>query len=336
MLRVLVVDDSSFVRKAVRRVLDATPDLKVVAEAATGAEALSAVARLRVDVVTLDVQLPDVSGLVVLRQIRSLRPDLPVLMLSVRTQQGAAETVEALTAGAVDFVDKNRFSSLDLAQLGGELIAKIRAVARSALSAPTPALPVTPDPSLDLTQVRLCVVGASTGGPAAVQAVLQAGRPDLPFPIVVAQHMPAGFTTAFAARLDSLCAIRVSELQKGQTLENGRAYIVPGDSHARVGAKLTAELLDGNAAGPYVPSVDELFLSAAQLKQRCLAILLTGMGRDGARGLLRIREAGGVTVGQDEATCVVYGMPRAAKEVGAVQRELPLPSICNLLRAWPP
>jgi two-component system chemotaxis response regulator CheB len=331
MLRVLVVDDSAFVRKAVRRVLDTTPDLKVVADAATGAEALSAVARMRIDVVTLGVQLPDVSGLVVLRQLRSLRPDLPVLMLSARTQQGAAETVEALTLGAVDFVDKTQFGSLDLARLGSELMAKIRAVSQKAPPPePQPARQLGP---LDLGQIKLCVVGASTGGPAAVQSLLQGARADLSFPIVVAQHMPAGFTAAFAARLDALCALRVSELKPNERLSGGRAYIVPGDRHARLTGSAQVELFEEPALGPYVPCVDELFASAARSAVGpILGVLLTGMGRDGARGLLSIREAGGFTVGQDEASSVVYGMPRAAKEIGAVQHELSLADICAAFR----
>jgi two-component system chemotaxis response regulator CheB len=336
-LNVLVVDDSAFVRKALRRILSATADIKVVREAATGKEALDALHETRIDVVTLDVQLPDMSGLLVLEKLREFRPDLPVLMLSACTQRGTAVTLEALTLGAADFIDKTRFGTLDLAGLGNEVAEKVRAISRgAACTRPPPAAlesarPLTL-PELDLRAIGLCVIGASTGGPAAVQSVLQAARKNLSFPVVIAQHMPKAFTRAFAQRLDTLCELSVSELGHGQALLPGHAYVVPGGKHAHVLSGLVAELYEDPAVGVHVPSVDELFTSAAQCCSRpVLGMLLTGMGRDGARGLNVIRNAGGVTVGQDEATSVVYGMPRAAKEAGAVMHELALDELSRLL-----
>lgn len=336
MLRVLVVDDSSFVRKAVRRMLDTTSDIRVVADAADGAGALDAVVRMRIDVVTLDVQLPDISGLAVLKQLRALRPDLPVLMLSARTQIGTAVTVEALTLGAADFIDKTRFGSIDIALLGAEIAEKIRAVVQYPARAVAAPVPVRQDTAFDhcLDKVTLCTIGSSTGGPAAVQAVLEAAHADLHFPIVVAQHMPAGFTKLFAERLNTLSRLRVTELVQGELLKAGCAYIVPGERHARIEAGLTASLFTDPTIGAHVPSVDALFSSAARVSgSGVLGVLLTGMGRDGARGLLEIHQAAGCTVGQDESTSIVYGMPRAAKELGAVQEELALPRICDLFRA---
>ena len=332
MLRVLVVDDSAFVRKAVRRILAATSDLTVVAEAATGKEALEQIARVRVDLVTLDVGLPDMSGLAVLRKLRALKPELPVVMLSACTQEGAAVTVEALTLGAADFIDKTRFGTLDLAQLGSELVFKVRAVAGQKPPTMKPEVASRP-PELDLREVKLCLIGASTGGPAALQTVVQTASSTLPFPIVIAQHMPQAFTGAFAARLDALAKLSVSELVQGQKLEKGHAYVVPGGSHARILPSLGVELFSDPALGHHVPSVDALFSSGARAGLgRVLGVLLTGMGRDGAEGLAEIRRQGGLTVAQDESTSVVYGMPRAAKELGAVRHELPLPTICQLFR----
>ncbi len=188
----------------------------------------------------------------------------------------------------------------------------------------------------DLRTVVLCTIGSSTGGPAAVQALLEAARADLHFPIVIAQHMPAGFTKLFAERLNALSKLKVSELVHGESLKAGCAYIVPGERHARIEPGLCAALFEGKSEGTHMPSVDVLFSSAAAVCGRgVLGVLLTGIGRDGARGLLEIREAEGWTIGQDASTSIVYGMPRAAKELGAVIDELSLPRICDLLPRTP-
>jgi len=331
MLRVLVVDDSGFVRKALKRVIEAEGDATVVGEASTGREVEAALVATPADVVTLDVNLPDISGLEVLRALRAKRPEVAVLMLSALTHEGAVTTVEALTLGAADFIDKSRFGSMDITQLGEELMEKLRAIARTREERGVRTRITKPAvPPIDLSRCDLCVIGASTGGPGAIQTLLHA-LPCAPhFPIVIAQHMPVGFTDPFARRLSTLCKVVVSEARDGEAMLAGRAYIAPGGKQLRLTQARTASITVDPAAG-VAPCVDFLFESAIKVSRgRVLGVLLTGMGRDGARGLLAIKQAGGVTIAQDAATSIVYGMPRAAIELGAATYELGLEDLCSL------
>ncbi len=335
MIRVFIVDDSSFSRKLLRRVIEATTDIRIVGEADSGHEAISALSSQEVDIVTLDVNLPDMSGLEVLREVRARWPAISVLMLSALTHEGARTTVEALTLGAVDFIDKTKFGSFDVIQLGDQLLSKLRSIGPirgSAQKAAGPSRQAGGALQRVLMNCEICVIGASTGGPVAVQGILQALSAPPPFPVVVAQHMPPGFTREFARRLATICPYEVREAVADERLEPGTAYVAPGGMHMTVGSAWTALLRRAANDGSATPSVDALFSSVADLGVRSCGVLLTGMGRDGAKGLEAIRARGGLTIGQDASSCVVYGMPRAAAELGAVEHQLSLAAIIELFR----
>jgi two-component system, chemotaxis family, protein-glutamate methylesterase/glutaminase len=330
-IRVFVVDDSAFARRAITRVLAADPGITVIGEAAGGADALLRIPSARPDLVTLDLDMPGMNGLTVLRTILGRDPDLRVLMLSAHTRDGAEATVEALAAGAVDFVDKSRFGLMDFDGLGHELVGRVKALGRKrAGGSGRGGAQLPPAPSR--LAADLCVIGASTGGPAAIQQVLDTLPPDFPLPIAIVQHMPPGFTGPFARRLDQRCRLRVREAAEGDRLEPGQVLIAPAGQHLRVNANLMATLSSDSSQARHVPSVDVLMLSAARARPgRILGVLLTGMGDDGADGMAAIRAQGGTTLAESEASCVVYGMPRAAYERGGVSRLLPLPELAQWL-----
>jgi two-component system, chemotaxis family, protein-glutamate methylesterase/glutaminase len=331
-IRVFVVDDSPFVRKAIRRVLAAEPGVEVVGEAATGADALTRIPAAEPHVVTLDVEMQGIDGLQVLRQLLVWRPGLRVIMLSAHTRAGAEATLEALAAGAADFLDKQSLNLLDLDRLGRELGERIRLLADKPLRRSAPARREARPPALD--GAELCVIGASTGGPAALQYLLERLPVDFPLPIAVVQHMPVGFTAPFAARLDGLCRLEVKQAADGDRLVPGTVVIAPAGMHLRVSTSLAAIVSPEPAEERHVPSVDVLFRSADRARPgRVLGILLTGMGEDGAAGLSLIRAHGGVTIAESEETCAVYGMPRAAVQRGAAVHVLPLPAIAEALGA---
>jgi two-component system, chemotaxis family, protein-glutamate methylesterase/glutaminase len=341
MIRVFVVDDSPFVRKALRRVLAADPEIQVVGEAATGEAALARIPDADPHVVTLDIEMQGISGLDVLRQLLLWRPGLRILMLSAHTGEGASTTLEALAAGAADFIDKRSLNLMDLERLGRELAERLRALGgcrdthrpRVRPDGGTRRGTALPVPSAaELARSRICVVGASTGGPAAVQTLLEAIPAGFPMPVVIVQHMPAGFTRPFANRLDGLCRLRVTEAEEGQRLVPGMAVVAPAGVHLRVSPSLVVTLSSQPANARHVPSVDVLFRSAARARPGAvLGVLLTGMGDDGAEGLGLIRAQGGTTIAESEESCAVYGMPRAAVERGAAQYVLPLPEIRRVL-----
>lgn len=340
MIRVFVVDDSPFVRKALRRVLTADREIQVVGEAATGEEALSLIPDADPHVVTLDVEMQGISGLDVLRQLLLWRPGLRVLMLSAHTREGAGATLEALAAGAADFIDKQSLNLMDLDRLGRELGERLRALgggrdthlprvrpeggARRGAALPLPS-------AAELARAELCVIGASTGGPAALQALLEVVPAGFPMPIAIVQHMPPGFTRPFANRLDGLCRLSVSEAEEGQRLAPGMVVVAPAGMHLRISASLVTTLA-AEPASRHTPSVDVLFRSAAKARPGgVLGVLLTGMGDDGAEGLSQIRAQGGTTIAESEESCAVYGMPRAAVERGAAQYVLPLLEIRRVM-----
>jgi two-component system chemotaxis response regulator CheB len=332
MIRVFVVDDSTFVRKAIVKVLHRDPDLRVVGEATSGAEALRMIAEINPDVVTLDLAMPGLDGLQALRGLLAWRADLPVLMLSAHTHEGAAATLEALAIGAVDFVDKSAFSLLDLDSLGRQLVERIKlwgpgvsASREPRARKPTPAPPRVPT---TLGECDLCVIGTSTGGPPALQYIFERLPAGFPMPIALVQHMPIGFTKPFADRLNTVCRLAVREAHDGDALRPGRVLVAPAGRHLVIGSDRTVTLDTEPAASTHTPSVDVLMRSAAQAwPGRVLGILLTGMGDDGAKGMAAIRAAGGVTLGESEASCVVYGMPRAARRIGAIEHERSLTEI---------
>ena len=332
MIRVFVVDDSTFVRKAIIKVLHRDPELRVVGEASSGAEALRTVAEINPDVVTLDLAMPGLDGLQALRGLLAWRRDLPVLMLSAHTHEGAAATLEALAIGAVDFVDKSAFSLLDLDSLGRQLVERIKlwGPGVSAARAPRPKKP-RPEPAhvpATLSECDLCVIGTSTGGPPALQYIFERLPAAFPMPVALVQHMPLGFTKPFADRLNTVCHLTVREARDGDALRPGRVLVAPAGRHLVVTADRSVSLETEPASSTHTPSVDVLMRSAAEAwPGRVLGILLTGMGDDGAKGMAAIRAAGGVTIGESEASCVVYGMPRAARRMGAIEHERSLTEI---------
>ncbi len=334
MIRVFLVDDSAFVRRALSRVLALEPGFRVVGEAANGTEALARIPAAEPDLVTLDVAMPGMDGLQVLPALLRWKPSLKVLMLSAHTQEGAAATVAALEAGAVDFIDKTRFNVMDLEYLRREVVDRFKALAPArggAALAPPPARPTGPSAD-DLARCELCVIGASTGGPAAVQRILQALPAQFPMPVVVVQHMPVGFTRPFAERLASLSRLRVTEAEDGARLVPGVAVIAPAGQHLRISPNLAAVLTPEPSDAKHIPSVDVTMRTAARSRPgKVLGILLTGMGEDGAEGMATIRAGGGVTIAESESSCVVYGMPRAAVQRGGAGWVLSLGEIADVL-----
>ena len=335
MTRVFLVDDSAFVRRALTRVLAIEPAFTVVGEAANGADALAKIPAADPDLVTLDVAMPGMDGLQLLPALLRWKPTLKVLMLSAHTSRGAEATMAALAAGAVDFIDKTTFNVMDLEYLRREVVDRLKALAPAP---PAGGGGVTgevrgPGPAeLDFGRCELCVIGASTGGPAAVQRILQALPARFPLPVVIVQHMPVGFTRPFAERLASLARVRVAEAQDGARLLPGTAFIAPAGQHLRVSPNLAVVLASEPRDAKHIPSVDVTMRSAARSRPgKVLGILLTGMGEDGADGMATIRAGGGVTIAESEASCVVYGMPRAAVQRGGAEWVLPLPDIATLL-----
>jgi two-component system chemotaxis response regulator CheB len=333
MTRVLVVDDSTVMRQLIGAALRADPELEVVGEAGDPLQAREAIKALNPDVITLDVEMPNMNGIDFLERIMRLRP-MPVVMVSTLTARGTEATLAALELGAVDCIEKPRGSDA----AGFRMIAeKVKIAARANVRGRAAARP-EPACSSDFSPGdRVVAIGSSTGG---VEALLSIAErlPANCAPTVIAQHMPATFTKSFAERLNKACAATVTEARDGDPLLPGRVYLAPGgDFHLEVeGARhLRCKVTHGDPVSGHCPSVDVLFNSVARsAKDRALGVILTGMGRDGARGLLAMRQAGARTLGQDEHTCVVYGMPKAAFELGAVERQLPLeklgPAIRNL------
>jgi two-component system chemotaxis response regulator CheB len=314
-VRVLVVDDSAAMRAVLRAVLSADPDIEVVGGAPEPHAAREMIKALDPDVITLDVEMPGMDGLSFLERLMRLRP-MPVVMCSTLTARGAEVTVEALRLGAVDCIAKPVGGVRELARDGQVLRDTVKAAARTRPRAPDTVRPVT---GADLREDCVIAIGASTGGVEALFAVLSALPVNCP-PVLIVQHMPAAFTAGFAARLDRLCKIHVVEAVDGTAIVAGTAYVAPGGrhmglSHGRI------RLSDAAPVTGHRPSVDYLFHSVAPLGDRATGVILTGMGADGAAGLRAMRDAGARTLGQNEASCIVYGMPRAAREAGAVEHE---------------
>ena len=337
MTRIFMVDDSAFIRKALARVLQAEPSLQLVGEAASGEEAMAKIPEANPDLVTLDVEMPGMDGQQVLRALLRWKPTLKVVMLSAYTREGAEATIEALAAGAVDFIDKTSFNVMDFDTLRREVIEKLKLLGLGdskpvALKGVGPAAGNGAAKLAAAARCELCVIGASTGGPIALHQILERIPAGFPMPIAIVQHMPAGFTGPFAERLSRLSRLQVSEAVEGDRLRSGRVLVAPAGRHLRITSRLTVALEPEPADAKHIPSVDVTMTSADRARPgRVLGILLTGMGQDGAEGMATIRASGGFTIGESEATCVVYGMPRAAEMRGAVECMLPLPEIVSFL-----
>jgi len=345
MIRVLVVDDSALVRKMLTDFLDAEPDIRVIATASDPYAARRRLLAEMPDVITLDIEMPRMDGLTFLGKLMAWRP-VPVVIVSSLSRRGAEVTLKALAAGAVDTVAKpSRGLRTELPELRQEIVDKVRAAARSRVRRPPPVVG-RPEPRHYVEELvprsrvsprsraPVIVIGASTGGTAALEVILRRLPATLPG-IVVVQHMPAAFTVAFASRLDSVSALRVRHGEEGLAVRPGEAVLAPGGCHTllqRSGSGYRIELRQGPPVNRHRPSVDVLFRSTANCAGgAATAVLLTGMGDDGARGMLDLHELGARTIAQDEASCVVYGMPRSAVERGAVQTTASLEAIGELL-----
>jgi two-component system, chemotaxis family, protein-glutamate methylesterase/glutaminase len=329
-IKVLIVDDSSLIRQLFEMLLAQDPEVEVVGSAPDPYVARDMIKSLKPDVITLDVEMPRMDGLSFLRKIMALHP-MPVVMVSTLTQANADVTIQALEAGAVDFVAKPTTQldkSMDL--LGRELSSKVKGAARTRVYARPEAVqdhkPAMPVKSIGPTD-KIIFVGASTGGVEALLKLLLGFPADCP-PILITQHMPERFTASFAARLNTVCAMEVVEASHDLVVQQGHVYIAPGSHHLEIARKVNKFVCHLHQDAPvsgHRPSVDVLFGSAARIVGRkAVGAILTGMGKDGAQGLYDMRQAGAATFGQDEKSSLIYGMPRAAFEKGAVGRQVPL------------
>jgi two-component system chemotaxis response regulator CheB len=338
-IRVLVVDDSTFVRQALTRMLSADPGIEVVGTAQDGAEGLEKAEQLRPDVVTLDVQMPRMGGLECLRRLMDENP-LPVLLLSSHTRQGAQVTLRGLELGALDFVDKSSVhGSMNLLGLADELKQKVKALAgtRVARLPDVPVAPAREAPPRPRVRAEAVAIGTSTGGPSALQTIIPSLPKDLPSAILVVQHMPLGFTRSLAERLDARSPLRVREAEEGDAVVAGQVLIAPAGRHLKLrkrGGSVRVTLDEEPRGSLHRPSVDVLMASVARAYgARALGIVLTGMGADGVEGLRAIRGAGGHTLAESEETCIIYGMPKAAVEAGVVERSVPLARVADEILA---
>lgn len=337
--RVLIVDDAVVIRRIVTDVLSADPEIEVVGAAANGKIALSKIPQVNPDLVTMDMEMPEMDGIATLRELRKTHRKLPVIMFSTLTSRGASATLEALACGANDYVTKpaNVGSvATAMARIREELIPKIKALCPRA--APIPATPVTPfrrpmhlrTPSL-VRSIEAVVIGVSTGGPNALAEVIPALPGDLPVPVLIVQHMPPVFTKVLAERLDQKSKLRCKEIEDGDVISPGTVYIAPGDFHAaveRVGTKAVLRLNQDVPENSCRPAADVLMrTAAAAYGPATLGVVLTGMGTDGCRGAQAILEAGGSVFVQDEATSIVWGMPGYVTRAGFADKQVPLQEV---------
>ena len=344
-IRVLVVDDSALMRKLIPQILEREGSIQVVGTAMDGSFGLKKIEELKPQVVTLDLEMPRMDGIETLKEITK-RHRIPVIVVSAHTTEGASATFKALSLGAFDFVAKPKDAAqAKMEEIANQLISKIKAAAQTKMPAapklemPLPAVRRSAKPAAkpQAPPTRIVAIGISTGGPNALQYVLSQLPGDFPGSIIVVQHMPEGFTDLFARRLDECCAIEVKEAQSGDLLLAGRALICPGNRHMKVRRMPLgniAVLSDEDRVNGHRPSVDVLFRSVAQeFGRESIAVIMTGMGEDGADALGAVKVAGGLTIAQSEDSCVVYGMPKAAIERGHAIRVVPLDMMANTLQA---
>jgi len=331
-IRTLIVDDSALIRRLLTEIINSQRDMEAIGAAPDPIAAREMIRSLNPDVLTLDVEMPKMDGLDFLEKLMRLRP-MPVVMVSTLTERGSETTLRALELGAVDFVAKPKIDIVSgLTQYAQEITDKIRAAAsarikRSAVAAAGAAIALPSVANRNLSTEKLIIVGASTGGTEAIKEFLIHLPPDSPG-IMIAQHMPEGFTRSFAERLNKLCRITVKEADHNERVLPGHAYIAPGHSHLllkRSGSNYVAELSQSEPVNRHRPSVEVLFRSAArQAGPNSIGVILTGMGKDGAQGMLEMHEAGAYTFAQDEESCVVFGMPKEAIAAGGVDEIVPL------------
>ena len=348
MIRVLVIDDSAVMRAFLGRVVQSQPDMELMGVSPDPVLAFDRIRRGAPDVITLDVEMPRMNGLDFLRNLMAIKP-LPVIMISSLTRQGAETTMKALELGAVDFFPKpSSFDQLDA--VAHEIAEKIRAASHAKVARrggrafpPSGLTPLSKSPFPSTSQPppagavqRVIGIGASTGGVEALRTVLSALPPNMP-PILIAQHMPAGFTDTFARRLDTLCDIHVKQAEDGDAVQPGVAYIAPGGRHLmlmRRGSSYYTQVTDDAPVNRHRPSVDTLFRSIARtMGKQAIGVMLTGMGGDGADAMLEMSQGGAYTIAQDEASCVVFGMPRQAIAAGGVREIAALSEIASRMES---
>lgn len=337
-IRVMVVDDQALIRRMVSTILATDPEIEVVAEAADPHEARTLIKRHNPDVLTLDVEMPKMDGVTFLKNLMRLRP-MPVVMISTLTQKGAPTTLEAMEIGAVDYVSKpSNNAGGDLSQYSEEIISKVKAAASARVRKYSEATSTGSSAGALNAQKwdtqRLITIGASTGGTEAIRQLLQGINQHCP-PILITQHIPAEFSGSFAERLNRQCPMSVFHAEDGMPIKAGCAYVAPGGRHLEVagaGLSLTCKLSDGDPVNRHRPSVDVLFDSVtSRVGKRAIGVLLTGMGSDGARGLLKLKENGSRTFAQNRESSVVWGMPGAAVSLDAAEQVLPLDEIAAAL-----
>jgi len=332
-IKVLIVDDSAVVRKVLSRELEGIPGITIVGTAPDPYVARGKIVRLKPDVVILDIEMPRMDGITFLRKLMQHYP-LPVIVVSSLTEKGSVMAMDAFATGAVDVVSKPG-SAYSVGEMAWDLAKKIKTAATARVKempSPPAILPAVTSKALSATTQKLIAIGASTGGTEAIRRVLTRLPRNAPG-IVVVQHMPAQFTTSFAQRLDGLCRIQVAEARDGDSVLNGRALIAPGNFHMhlrRSGSRYYVEVKDGPRVHHQKPAVDILFGSVARyVGANALGIILTGMGADGAEGIRAMKEAGAYTIAQNEASCVVYGMPKEAVKTGCIDRSIDLDHIAQ-------
>jgi len=345
-IRVLIVDDSAIVRKILSEVLTSDPEIEVIGTAGDPFVAADRIREQIPDVITLDIEMPRMDGLTFLQNIMAQHP-IPVVICSTLAEQGAESTLRALEYGAIDIIAKPRFGTKQFLEESRIALCEAIKAAASARVRPISNRPVEPKLTADAvlspatgamleTTEKVVAIGASTGGTEALKSLLETLPADTPG-IVIVQHMPALFTRAFADRLDGLCKITVKEAESNDTVIRGRVLIAPGNHHMllrRSGARYFVEVKEGPLVCRHRPSVDVLFRSAARYAgKNAVGVILTGMGDDGARGMLEMRQAGAKTIAQDEETCVVFGMPKEAIKLGAAEKILPLQSVAAAILA---
>jgi len=336
-IKVLVVDDSTLVRKIVTDILESDPEIKVVGTANNGKTAIFRNQELNPDVITMDIEMPILDGLAALKHIMSTNPK-PVIMMSVLTQNGADATFKALEHGAVDFIPKpSTLLSMTVDEIGDLLKSKIKTVYRSKVDAlttrPADSAPLVSQKDARTESDKIIAIGTSTGGPSALINVFNKFTPKFPAPVLVVQHMPEGFTAAFSKRLNDSSELKVKEAEDGDDVLPGHGYVAPGHSHMRIlkkGSNFKLKVYNSEKVSGHMPSIDVLFDSMAQeVGNKSIGVIMTGMGRDGAEGILKIKKSGGHTIAQNEETSVVFGMNRVAVDLGGINEIVPLDEITS-------
>ncbi len=350
-IRVLVVDDSAFMRRAITKMLESEPEITVCATARNGEDAVNKALAERPDIITMDVEMPGIGGLEAVREIVA-QHKVPIIMVSALTREGADTTFRALEAGAVDFIPKPDSAYVNIGDVARDLIAKVRTFARRGAQplaghrTDVSALRPEPQRRVDVvvepvrergarSRYDVVAIGTSTGGPVALSRLVPALPEHFATPMIIVQHMPLGFTRPLAERLNSLSKVHVREAEEGMTVQAGVALIIPSGKQVRLqrtSGEVTVHLRDDDGKALHVPSVDVMTETVSDMYgSAAIGVIMTGMGQDGVTGLRRLKERGGYVIGQDEATCVVYGMPRAAARAGLVDRVAPLDHIPGIL-----